>query len=130
MKITSSLNDTHTFSWDMLAFRYFGNSDGVIIKCRVLICTNFDDSPELSDPQCSRCGQLPSRLRKRRALNGDDARIVESVVTSGPIFIVNTGGKHITLMLLHNINLVWHFQYILQCVLLTNSSHPRIVSVC
>ena len=102
VKITSLSNDTHAFSWEMLAFRYFGNSDGVIISCRVLICTNLDDSPKLIDPLCTRCGELSFR-RKRRALNG--ARNFESVVTSEPIFIVDNRGKQSVTLMLFNYTL-------------------------
>ena len=95
VKLVSQSNATHKFSWEMLAFRYFGDSDGVIINCRVLICTNDDANSPGGVNECSRCGEAPGPFRRRRAL-GDEAKgqIVESIVSSQPIFIIDRRGKN------------------------------------
>uniref|UniRef100_A0A7M5XBD1 ZP domain-containing protein n=1 Tax=Clytia hemisphaerica TaxID=252671 RepID=A0A7M5XBD1_9CNID len=67
----------------MLAFRYFGNSNAVIIVCEVLICKN-EDFADLSE-ECKRCGQTN---RKRRAVS-DSLVLEKTTISSQPIFIIN-----------------------------------------
>ncbi|XP_066930347.1 cuticlin-6-like isoform X3 [Clytia hemisphaerica] len=82
--ITSSKTAIHRFSWEMLAFRYFGNSNAVIIVCEVLICKN-DDFADLSG-ECKRCGQTSNR--KRRAVS-DSLVLEKTTISSQPIFIID-----------------------------------------
>uniref|UniRef100_A0A7M6DM46 ZP-C domain-containing protein n=1 Tax=Clytia hemisphaerica TaxID=252671 RepID=A0A7M6DM46_9CNID len=85
--ITTTPQDTREFSWEMEAFRYFGDSDGIIITCRILICRNrpFDQLSE----ECRRCGQkAPLALRRKRNVdNEDDDVLTDKSVKSQPIFI-------------------------------------------
>uniref|UniRef100_A0A7M5WXB5 Uncharacterized protein n=1 Tax=Clytia hemisphaerica TaxID=252671 RepID=A0A7M5WXB5_9CNID len=82
--ITSPSNELHSFSWELLAFRYFGESNAVVIVCEVLVCKN-EPFLELSD-ECRRCGQTSNR-RKRRNIDGDV--IEKKEVISKPFFIIN-----------------------------------------
>lgn len=87
VKILTPSNSTHSFSWEMLAFRYFGNSDGVVIKCQILICE--DDGSLFGE--CDRCnhdGGGGVIFRKRREIK-DKVQPKLSVITSRPIFIVD-----------------------------------------
>ena len=74
----------------MEAFRYFGNSDGIVITCRVLVCRNnpFD---QLTD-ECKRCGQTTVR-RKRRNDKEEDV-LSEKSLKSAPIFLVARPGMY------------------------------------
>ncbi|XP_066930138.1 uncharacterized protein [Clytia hemisphaerica] len=86
--ITSSKTAIHRFSWEMLAFRYFGNSNAVIIVCEVLICKN-EDFADLSG-ECKRCGQTSKR--KKRAVS-DSMVLEKTTISSQPIFIINLPDK-------------------------------------
>uniref|UniRef100_A0A7M5TQX6 ZP domain-containing protein n=1 Tax=Clytia hemisphaerica TaxID=252671 RepID=A0A7M5TQX6_9CNID len=86
--ITSSKTAIHRFSWEMLAFRYFGNSNAVIIVCEVLICKN-EDFADLSG-ECKRCGQTSKR--KRKAVS-DSLILEKTTISSQPIFIINLPDK-------------------------------------
>ena len=90
MSITTANTDLQVFKWDMTAFRYFGDSDGVKITCSVLVCRNIDPS-QLSE-KCLRCGQT-ARKRRRRALDGfnvqEEGVVDEQTVTSQPIYIID-----------------------------------------
>eukprot|EP00111_Clytia_hemisphaerica_P012530 TCONS_00036835-protein len=85
--ITSTPQDTSHFSWEMEAFRYFGDSDGIIITCRILICRNRPIG-QLTD-ECRRCGQRPFPLRRKRdAAKEDEINVLtDKSVKSLPIFI-------------------------------------------
>ena len=90
--ITTTPQDTRDFSWEMEAFRYFGDSDGIIITCRVLICRNrpFDQLSE----ECRRCGQRAPLRRKRNAENKETENVLtDKSVKSRPIFIAERNSK-------------------------------------
>ena len=68
----------------MLAFRYFGDSDGLYVTCSVFMC-KIDDK---TNPKCQRCGGS----RKRRDVSVDNSVILEErFVTTRPIFILERG---------------------------------------
>uniref|UniRef100_A0A7M5X091 ZP domain-containing protein n=1 Tax=Clytia hemisphaerica TaxID=252671 RepID=A0A7M5X091_9CNID len=71
----------------MEAFRYFGDSDGIIITCRFLICRNRPIG-QLTD-ECRRCGQRTFPLRRKRdAAKEDESNVLtDKSVKSPPIFI-------------------------------------------
>ncbi|XP_066919363.1 von Willebrand factor D and EGF domain-containing protein-like [Clytia hemisphaerica] len=86
--ITTTPQDTREFSWEMEAFRYFGDSDGIIITCRILICRNRPID-QLSE-ECRRCGQKAPLRRKRNVDNDNedsDNVLTDKSVKSRPIFI-------------------------------------------
>ena len=87
-QITSPSNAIHGFTWQMLAFRYFGNSDGVIITCEVLVCKN-EPCGSLSD-KCKRCGQAYNR--RGRKVDTDDTVLIKTIMTSQPIYIIENEG--------------------------------------
>eukprot|EP00111_Clytia_hemisphaerica_P020104 TCONS_00059241-protein len=91
LAITSSNQQTHMFSWEMEAFRYFGNSDGIVITCRVLVCRNnpFD---QLTD-ECKRCGQTTVRRKRRNDEDEEEKDVLsETSLKSDPIFLVERPG--------------------------------------
>jgi len=90
VSITTPNTDLQVFKWDMTAFRYFGDSDGVKITCSVLVCRNIDPS-QLSE-KCLRCGQTARKRRRREAdgLSVQEVGVVdEQMVTSQPIYIID-----------------------------------------
>ena len=91
--ITSTPQDTSHFSWEMEAFRYFGDSDGIIITCRILICRNRPIE-QLTD-ECRRCGQRPFPLRRKRDTANDDESnvLIDRSVKSRPIYIAVRDSK-------------------------------------
>ncbi|XP_066922917.1 ZP domain-containing protein-like isoform X2 [Clytia hemisphaerica] len=90
-QITSANNAIHTFSWELLAFRYFGSSDAVIIVCEVLICKN--DPFAILSEECKRCGQIRTRYgqdrRRRDEVYSKENTILErSTIQTAPIYII------------------------------------------
>ena len=91
VRITSPNNAIHEFSLELLAFRYFGSSDAVVIVCEVLICKN-DPFASLSE-ECKRCGQTSNRRRRNEADSKENAIIGRSIVQTPPIYIMERQGK-------------------------------------
>ncbi|XP_066926759.1 serine-rich adhesin for platelets-like [Clytia hemisphaerica] len=87
--ITSPSNELHYFSWELLAFRYFGESNSVVIVCEVLICKN-EPFWNLSE-QCKRCDQTSNR--KRRDVDVDDEVLQKTTVSSQPLFLIERSPK-------------------------------------
>ena len=88
--ITSSSNELNYFSWELLAFRYFGESNAVVIVCEVLICKN-EPIWKLTE-ECKRCGQTANKRKRRKADDDDDDEdedvIEKTTVSSKPFFII------------------------------------------
>jgi len=81
VKINTLNSEEKKFSWEMLAFRYFGNSNGVKITCKISICSTVNKQ---SRPECLRCGQVK---RKKREIDDDEEAVVTKYVTSPVIYI-------------------------------------------
>ena len=88
--ITSPSNELHYFSWELLAFRYFGESNAVVIVCEVLVCKN-EPFWKLTE-ECKRCGQTSNR--KRRDVDSDDETVLQKMtVSSQLLFIIDRSPK-------------------------------------
>ena len=85
--ITSPSNEIHSFSWELLAFKYFGGNSVVVFTCEVLVCKN-DPFSQLSN-ECKRCGQTSNR--RRRAVEGDgkaEPDVLEKTFVSTQRFLI------------------------------------------
>ena len=91
-RITSPNNAIHRFSWELLAFRYFGSSDAVVIVCEVLICKN--DPFGILSEECKRCGQTSNRRRRDEVDSKENAILGRSIVETPPIYIIERQGKN------------------------------------
>ncbi|XP_066920704.1 uncharacterized protein [Clytia hemisphaerica] len=86
--ITSLATSLHQFSWELSAFRYFGDSNTVVIVCEVLVCKN-DAFWRLSE-ECKRCGQTSNRRKRRENEEEENQSVVlqKRTVSSEPIYII------------------------------------------
>ena len=62
LKINSGVNDTKSFEWQDIAFRYYGDSNTVRIVCDLVVCPvrEFSNTSE----QCKRCNNKGGRRRR------------------------------------------------------------------